>query len=454
MAYQTLNPATGVLHSSFEPATDSAVDAAVESASNAYREWRSAATAARAAVAARAAELFRERAEDLADIITREMGKPKTQALLEVALTADIFDYYATHGEQFMRNERLTVSSGAAYVRTEPVGVLLGVMPWNFPYYQVARFAAPNLVLGNTIIIKHAANCPESSAAIEDVLIDAGLPAGGYRNLYATHAQVGRIIADPRVQGVSVTGSEKAGAIIAEQAGRHLKKVVLELGGNDPFIVLDDHELDATIAHAVGGRLYNAGQACTSPKRFIVVESVYDRFVHGLQSALRALEPGDPELAETFVGPVVSADARDELLEQIEDAVDHGATLLAGGEPLPGPGAFLSPALLTNLTPEARAWSEELFGPVMTVHSVADADAAIALANDSPYGLGAAVFGNDPELNIYVAERLEAGMVFIGANTSSIPELPFGGVKLSGFGRELGPRGMDEFSNKKLIRTA
>ncbi|HBR90322.1 MAG TPA: succinate-semialdehyde dehydrogenase, partial [Microbacterium sp.] len=330
---------------------------------------------------------------------------------------------------------------------------LLGIMPWNYPHYQVARFAAPNLALGNPVIVKHAANCPRSAAAIDALLRDAGLPAGGYTNVYATHDQVSAMIADRRVQGISLTGSERAGSIVAEQAGRHLKKVVLELGGNDPFIVLDGNEISATVEAAVKGRMSNAGQACTSPKRLIVVDAVYDEFVSAFRERLLSVVPGDPLDPATNFGPVSTAGARDELLGQINDAVAQGAVLHLGGDVVDRPGSYLQPTMLTDVTPSMRAWSEEMFGPVATIFRVADADAAIELANDSPYGLGASIFGSDPEQNRYVAERLEVGMVYIGSNTESEADLPFGGVKLSGFGRELGPRGMEEFANRKLIRS-
>ncbi|MET8427643.1 NAD-dependent succinate-semialdehyde dehydrogenase [Nocardia sp. NPDC004860] len=454
LAYETVNPATGEPVRRFEHATDEQVSAAINHAAERYRLWRHAPLAERTTVLTRAAHLYRERAEELAGLVSLEMGKPISQARGEMAVSADIFDYYATNAAEFTAEQQLSVrSGGTAVVRTEPIGVLLGIMPWNYPHYQVARFAAPNLALGNTILIKHAANCPQSAIAIEELLRDAGLPEGAYINLFATHDQVSRIIADPRVAGISLTGSERAGAIVAEQAGRHLKKVVLELGGNDPFIVLDDHDLRETARAAVTGRMSNAGQACTSPKRFIVLDAVYEQFVAAVEEEIRAIEPGDPLDPTTRFGPVSTFSARAELLEQIEDAVAGGATLRSGGHAVDGPGSYLAPTLLTDLTPGMRAWSEELFGPVASIFRVADIDAAIELANDSPYGLGAAVFGRDTEQTRYVAERLEAGMVYVGGNSDSEADLPFGGVKRSGFGRELGPRGMDEFANKKLIRT-
>jgi succinate-semialdehyde dehydrogenase/glutarate-semialdehyde dehydrogenase len=326
-------------------------------------------------------------------------------------------------------------------------------MPWNYPYYQVARFAAPNLMLGNTILLKHARNCPESALAIQEIFDDAGLPPGVYQNLFATNGQIADLIADPRVQGVSLTGSERAGAAVAEVAGRNLKKFVLELGGSDPFIVLATDDLDATVRDAVGGRMSNAGQACTASKRFIVVEELYEAFVEKFTARMAAIVPGDPLDRATRFGPVSSRAAAEELIGQVRDAVDKGATLRTGGELLDGPGAFVQPTVLTDVTPQMRAYSEELFGPVAVVYRVRDADEAVELANSSPYGLGGSVYSPDVSAAQALADRLETGMVFINAVADSQEDLPFGGVKRSGVGRELGRFGMEEFVNKKLIRT-
>ena len=451
--YATISPATGEELATFEAASDAEVLTAIAEANEQYRRWRGADIAERKAVLLKVASLYEERKDELARIISIEMGKPVSQGMGEVQITADIFRYYANNAEEFMRDQQLSpAGGGTAVVRTESIGVLLGIMPWNYPYYQVARFAAPNLMLGNTILLKHAANCPQAALAMQQIFDDAGLPAGAYTNLFATHAQISTMIADPRVQGISLTGSEAAGAIVAEQAGRNLKKVVLELGGSDPFIVLDDSNLEETVKAAVGGRMSNAGQACTSPKRFIVVDSVYDRFTELYKAGIAQIEPGDPLSTETRFGPVSTPQARAELLEQINDAVEKGASLLNGGKAVDGPGAYLEPTLLADLKPGMRAYGEELFGPVAQIYRVADADEAIELANSSVYGLGAAVFGSDAAQTRYVAEKLEAGMVFINSNSDSEPDMPFGGVKRSGFGRELGPMGIEEFANKKLIR--
>jgi succinate-semialdehyde dehydrogenase/glutarate-semialdehyde dehydrogenase len=451
--YATINPATGETLKTFEAASDADVRNALDQAAERYRAFKATDLETRKQLMLRVSDLYLERRQELAQLISLEMGKPVQQALGEVQIASDIYRYYAENAEQFTRDEELTpAGGGSAIIRTEPIGVLLGIMPWNYPYYQVARFAAPNLMLGNTILLKHAANCPQSALAMQQIFDDAELPSGCYTNLFASHEQISTIIADPRVQGISLTGSERAGAHVAEQAGRNLKKVVLELGGSDPFIVLDDHNLDDTVKAAVNGRMSNAGQACTSPKRFIVLDAVYDRFVELFQERVARITPGDPLNPETRFGPVSTKQARAELLEQIHDAVEKGASLLSGGNAVDGDGAYLEPTLLSDLTPEMRAWGEELFGPVAQVFRVHNADEAIALANSSVYGLGAAVFGADDKLTQYVAEQLEAGMVFINANSDSEPDMPFGGVKRSGFGRELGPHGITEFANKKLIR--
>ncbi len=452
-AYKTVNPATGETLKEFPLATADEVEEALAASQLAFQAWRTAPVEARTKVIARVAGLYRERQDELARLIATEMGKPVTQARGEVQLVADIYDYYATEGPGFLRDEPLEVrGGGSAVVRSAPIGPLLGIMPWNYPYYQVARFAAPNLVLGNTILLKHAGNCPQSALAIEAIFKDAGLPEGAYTNLFLDNEQVAEVIADPRVQGVSLTGSERAGAAVAEVAGRNLKKYVLELGGSDPFIVLDADDLDATVKAAVGGRMGNAGQACTASKRFIVVEDLYEPFVEQFTARMAKIKPGDPLQDGTRFGPLSSQSAADGLIEQIQDAVDKGATLRTGGHHVDGPGAFVEPTVLTDVTPDMRAFSEELFGPAAVVYKVASAEEAIELANGSPYGLGGSVFSADVEKAQEVADRLDTGMVFINSVAETQADLPFGGVKRSGVGRELGRFGMDEFVNKKLIR--
>ncbi|HET8879434.1 MAG TPA: NAD-dependent succinate-semialdehyde dehydrogenase [Arthrobacter sp.] len=452
--YKTVNPATGETEKEFPLATTAEVEAALAAAQQAFLEWRKAPVEDRTKVIARVAELYRERQDELARLIATEMGKPLVEARGEVQLVASIYDYYATEGPEFLKDEPLDVKGGGdAVVRSTPIGPLLGIMPWNYPYYQVARFAAPNLVLGNTILLKHAGSCPQSALAIEAIFHDAGLPQGAYTNLFLDNDQVAEVIADPRVQGVSLTGSERAGAAVAEVAGRNLKKYVLELGGSDPFIVLDSNDLDATVKAAVGGRMGNAGQACTASKRFIVLEDLYEPFVEKFTERMARIKPGDPQQEDTRFGPLSSQSAADGLVEQIQDAVDKGATLRTGGHHVDGPGAYVEPTVLTDVTPEMRAFSEELFGPAAVIYKVASVEEAIDLANGSPYGLGGSVFSADTAKAQDVADRLDTGMVFINSVAQTQADMPFGGVKRSGVGRELGRFGMDEFVNKKLIRT-
>jgi len=326
-------------------------------------------------------------------------------------------------------------------------------MPWNYPYYQVARFAAPNIMIGNTMLLKHAPQCPESALAMERIFHDAGLPADGYINVFATNEQVADIIADPRICGVSVTGSERAGTAVAAIAGQNLKKVVLELGGSDPFIILDTDDLAKVVDEAVGARMENGGQACNAAKRFIVAEAIYDEFVEQFTAAMASWKTGDPTDPDTSYGPLSSEQAARNLQEQVDDAVSKGATVRTGGRRVSGPGAFFEPSVLTDVVPEMRAYREELFGPVAVVYRVANVDEAVALANDTPYGLGASVYSANEELALDVADRLDTGMVWINAPEGGGAELPFGGTKRSGVGRELGPYGIEEFVNKKLIHT-
>jgi succinate-semialdehyde dehydrogenase/glutarate-semialdehyde dehydrogenase len=450
--YAVVNPATGEKVASYDTVTDAQVDQALAAAQSAYEAWRAVPVAERAAMVGRAAELHRERRQELADLIVREMGKPKGAALGEVDFAADITQYYTDQAEAITADQPLKIlGEGTAIVRRSPLGVLLGVMPWNFPYYQVARFAAPNLILGNVIIIKHASQCPESAAALEQIYRDAGLPAGVYQNIYASTDQVAAMIADPRVQGVSVTGSERAGAAVAEIAGRHLKKVALELGGSDPFILLATDNLDAVAEAAAAARLDNTGQSCNAAKRFIVVDELYDDFVAKFSAAMSASQLGDPTAEETALGPLSSLEAATRVEDQVNRAVSQGAKKVIGGD---RDGAWYPPTVLTDVTPNMDAYREEFFGPVGVVYRVADEDAAVKLANDTPFGLGSYVYSTDPEQAARVADRIEAGMVYVNCVLADSPELPFGGVKRSGTSRELSLLGADEFVNKKLIRTA
>ncbi len=444
--YAVIDPATGDVVKEYPTATDDQIEAAVSAAAKAFKEWSKTTTVAqRAELIRKVAALHNERKDELAKIIQREMGKPLDQSVGEVEFSASIYEFYADNAEKFLADEPIDLldGEGSALIRRGPVGVLLGIMPWNYPYYQVARFAGPNLVLGNTIVLKHAPQCPESAAALAQIFTDAGYPEGAYVNVYATNEQIADAIADPRIQGVSLTGSERAGAAVAEIAGRNLKKVVLELGGSDPFILLSSDDLDATIEAAVDGRFENTGQACNAAKRIIVAEGVYDEFLDKFTAKVLAKADG--------LAPLSSVAAAERLEEQVQRAVQAGAALTSEGE---RNGAFFPPGVLTGLSPDSPAAKEELFGPVATVYKVADEDAAVELANDTPFGLGSYVFTTDPEQAKRVADKIEAGMVFVNAVGAEGAELPFGGVKRSGFGRELGRFGIDEFVNKKLIRIA
>ncbi len=453
--YATVDPSTGETVREFATMSDAAAAQALDRASEAYRSWREADMADRAAVLSRVAELHREHADELAELMTLEMGKPIAQARGEVELSAKIYEYYAARGPGFLADEELDIAgSGRALVRTAPIGPLLGIMPWNFPYYQVARFAGPNLVLGNTILLKHAGNCPQQAQRIHEIMSAAGAPDGVYQNVFANTEQVATMIADPQLQGVSLTGSERAGTVVGELAGRHLKKCVLELGGSDPFLVLPGADPEQAAAAAATGRFANTGQACTSSKRLIVESSLWDEFLDSFLAKTAEWESGDPRQDGTRLGPLSSNAAREELAAQVDDAVSKGAVVHTGGKVPEGDGAFYPATVLSGVTPQMRVYYEELFGPVAVLHRADSADAAIELANNSPYGLGSAVFARDEAEANAVADRLEVGMVGINTTVKTAPDLPFGGVKNSGIGRELGRLGFDEFANKKLIRIA
>lgn len=442
--YAVTNPVTGDVVKRYPTPADEDVERALAAAHEAYRQWSGKCTIDdRAASIRRVAELHLTRKDVLAQIIQREMGKPLEQAVGEVEFSAAIYQFYADNAARFLADEPIDLieGNGSAFVRRSAVGVLLGIMPWNYPYYQVARFAGPNLVLGNTIVLKHAPQCPESAAALQQIFRDAGLPDGVYVNVYATNDQVADVIADPRVQGVSLTGSERAGSAVAEIAGRNLKKVVLELGGSDPFIVLSTDDIHQTAQAAVAGRFENTGQACNAAKRIIVTAELYDDFLAEFTDQVLALTD--------TLAPLSSVAAAERLGEQVDRAVAEGARLTSIGQ---RSGAFFPPGVLTEVLPHSASYREELFGPVATVYKVADEAEAVEVANDTPFGLGAYVYTTDSEQARRVADRIEAGMVFINAVGAEGVELPFGGVKRSGFGRELGRYGIDEFANKKLIR--
>ncbi|HEY7631011.1 MAG TPA: NAD-dependent succinate-semialdehyde dehydrogenase [Thermoleophilaceae bacterium] len=450
--YAVIDPASGETIKEYPTISDDDLRGAIGRVDKAWHEWSATTTPEeRAALMGRVAELHTEQQDRLAEIITREMGKPIEAARGEVEFSAAIYQFYADNGAKLMGDTPIDLldGDGSAVVRRSSYGPLLGIMPWNYPYYQVARFAGPNLVIGNTILLKHAPQCPESAAAMEEIFHEAGVPKDAYINIYATNEQIEWVIADPRVRGVSLTGSERAGSAVAAIAGKNLKKVVLELGGSDPFVLLQTDDLDAAVQAAVDARLENTGQACNAGKRFIVVDELYEPFLEKFTAALTAVKPGDPTSPDTTIGPLSSTTATERLEGQVKRAIDQGATLVAGGK---RDGNFYEPTVLTDITPENDAYTEELFGPVASVYRVSDEDDAVRLANDTPYGLGSYVMTNDPDQAKRVADKIDAGMVFVNGVGIEGAELPFGGVKRSGFGRELGSFGMDEFVNKKLIR--
>ena len=454
-SYAVVNPATGEKVQEYPEITDQELDSAIGKAEDAHRSWAQTTTIAeRAAMIQKVADMHVERRETLAAIAVKEMGKPMEQALMEVDFCGDIYGYYAENAEEFLADEpiELLAGEGSALIRRTSMGPLLGIMPWNFPYYQVARFAGPNLIVGNTILLKPAPQCPESAEAIQQMYDDAGFPAGAYQTILATNDQIAEAIADPRVRAVSLTGSERAGAAVAEIAGRNLKKVVLELGGSDPFILLSADDLDEAVEAAVGARLDNTGQSCNAAKRFIVADDVYDDFLEKFTAQMTAASPGDPTAEGTEIGPLSSSTAAERLQDQLDRAVAQGAEVAAGGGERKD--NFFPTTVLTGITPDNDAYREEFFGPVASVYRVGSEEEAVELANDTPFGLGSYVFTSDPEQAQRIADKLDTGMVFVNGVGLDGAELPFGGVKRSGFGREMGKYGMDEFVNKKLIRVA
>ncbi|KRF22329.1 NAD-dependent succinate-semialdehyde dehydrogenase [Phycicoccus sp. Soil802] len=449
--YQVIDPATAEVVQTFPYATDADIAAALGAAAAAFESWRTFPLAERAAIVKRVGALFTERASELGALVTREMGKRPSSARDEASYCSTIFDYYTDHGPALLADRPLPGRDGAR-IQHLPIGPLLGVMPWNYPYSQVARFAAPNLLAGNTIVVKHAENCPTSALAIADLMREAGVPDGVYVNLFATHEQVATMVADPRVRGISLTGSERAGATVAEAAGRHLKKVVLELGGSDAYIILDTDDVATAAEQAWATRMANVGQACNSNKRIIVMDDIFEDFVATLVKQASAMTPRMPgDDSDKSYSPMVSRKAAETLLAQVHDAVAKGATLHIGGELCSEQGAYFAPAVLTGVTPRMRVYHEELFGPVAVVYEVSSDHEAVALANAVEFGLGGAVFSTDEERAAKVAAQLDVGMASVNAPACEGPDVPFGGTKRSGFGRELGPIGIYEFVNKRLF---
>ena len=451
MAYQSVNPYDGKILKTFEELTDKQLERAIETAATCFESWRHTTFAERAALVAKASAIMRARVDEFARPVTLEMGKLIDQARGEVMLSADIIDYYAKNAERFLAPEHLKPSSGEAEVESSPFGVLFGVQPWNFPYYQLARFAAPNLMAGNVVMVKHAGCVPQCAIAFERLWMEAGAPVGAYTNLLISHDQVNRVIDDPRIKGVALTGSVEAGKSVAGRAGQNLKKSTMELGGSDAFIVLEDADLDKTVKWAVWGKMNNTGQCCVAAKRFIVVEELADRFLGKFQTALAALKPGDPMDEATTLGPLSTEAALVQLLGQVEGAVANGATLVMGGKRIDRPGSFMQATILANIKPDNPAFREEFFGPVALFFRVKNEDEAVALANDSDFGLGGSVFTKDVARGKRVASRVDTGMMFVNHPTWTKPDLPFGGIKDSGYGRELSSMGIQEFVNKKLV---
>jgi len=454
MSYQSINPYDGRTLKTFAEITAPQLEAALAQASTCFAAWRKESFAARAAIVARAAAILHERVDEFARPMTLEMGKRINEARGEVEFSSKILAYYAQHAERFLAPVKLHPEFGEAHMESSPLGLVFGVEPWNFPYYQLARIAGPHLMAGNVLLVKHAGCVPQCAIAFERLWSEAGAPVGLYTNLLISHDQSDQVVDDPRIKGVALTGSVAAGRSLAARAGRNLKVSSMELGGSDAFIVLEDADLEKTVKWAVWGRMYNAGQTCCAAKRFIVVESVADAFLAKFRAALAALAPGDPMDEKTTLGPLSTESALQDLLKQVESAVAHGAKVALGGKRIERPGSFMQPTILTDVAADNPAFRDEFFGPVAMFFRVQDEDAAIALANDSDFGLGGSVFTRDVARGKRVASRVETGMMFINNISWSDADLPFGGIKNSGYGRELGDMGIQEFVNKKLVRTA
>ena len=453
-AYQSVNPFSGKTLKTFKELNDKQLETALKRAAICFEVWRHTTFAERALVAAKAAAIMRARVDEFARPMTLEMGKRIEESRGEVALSADIIDYYAINAERFLTPQKLNPRSGEAIIENTPFGVLFGVQPWNFPYYQLARFAAPNLMAGNVVMVKHAGCVPQCAIAFDKLWLEAGAPAGAYTNLLISHDQVSHVIDDPRIKGVALTGGLEAAKGIAARAGQNLKKSTMELGGSDAFIVLEDANLDQAVKWAVWAKMNNTGQCCVAAKRFIVVEKLADSFLDKFRTALAAFKAGDPMDNATTLAPLSTEAALVTLLAQIKRAVAHGASLLLGGKRIDRPGSFMQPTILSNIKPNNPAFREEFFGPVALFFRVKNEDEAVALANDSDFGLGGSVFTADVARGKRVASRIDTGMVFINHPTWTASDLPFGGIKNSGYGRELSSLGIQEFVNKKLIRTS
>ena len=452
MAYESVNPNDGKTLKTFPELSDAQLEKKISTAVETYKTWKKTTYAERAVIVAKAAELMHANVDKFAKHATIEMGKLINESRGEVKFSADILAYYAKNAERFLAPVKLEPIHGKAHMESSPIGVIFCVEPWNFPYYQLARVAGPHLMAGNTLVVKHAGCVPQCAIEFEKLWIDAGAPAGLYTNLFISHEQSDKVIDDPRIAGVALTGSVAAGRNVAARAGKNLKPASMELGGSDAFIVLEDADLDKTIPWAVWGRMYNAGQTCVASKRFIVVEEIADKFLAKFKTALEALKPGDPMDEKSTHGPLSTEAALVELLAQLDAAVSHGAKVAMGGKRLDRAGSFMETTILTDVKPDNPAFRDEFFGPVAMFFRVKDEEAAIALANDSDFGLGGSVFTKDTARGERVASRVETGMMFVNNIDWSDAELPFGGIKASGYGRELGDMGIQAFVNKKLVR--
>ena len=452
MAIATIDPATGKLIKSFPALTDREIDDKLEAASRAARSWRVAPLAERTAVVRRAGELLEERKAEYGRLMTLEMGKTYKSAVEEAAKCALGCRYYADNAERFLADQPVAADKERSFVAFEPVGVVLAVMPWNFPFWQVIRFAAPALTAGNVGLLKHASNVPQCALALEQLFEEAGAPGGAFQTLLIGSDAVEHVLTDDRVAAATLTGSEGAGSSVASIAGKHIKKTVLELGGSDAYIVMPSADIDAAARTAVTARTINNGQSCIAAKRFIVADSVADRFTRAFVDAMRALVVGDPMDERTNVGPLATLQIRDDLHSQVERSVACGATLLTGGKPCDGAGFYYEPTVLANVTPDMPAFREETFGPLAVIVRAKDADHAIELANGSRFGLGSAVWTRESAEIERFARSLDAGSVFVNGMVASDPRFPFGGVKKSGYGRELSTFGIHEFVNIKTVR--
>ncbi|WP_417389479.1 NAD-dependent succinate-semialdehyde dehydrogenase [Gimesia sp.] len=451
MAYVSINPLTNETLKEYDPLTQEQTVEAIEQADEAFDCWRHTSFDERKNLMLQYAAGLRERIDEYSRLITMEMGKRISESREEINFCAEIAEFYANGAEKFLADQPMEVDDADAYVQYAPIGVLLGIMPWNFPFYQVTRFAAPNIMAGNTVLVKHASNVPQCAQAIHDLFRDCGAPEGVFTNLFIPKEFVKSVIEDDRIQGVSLTGSDKAGAIVAGEAGHKLKRSVLELGGNDPFIVLEDADMEHVIKMAVQGRMTNTGQSCAASKRFIIVEKVADEFLSAFKEEMSKLKLGDPLDPETDVAPLSTEEAAVNLDEMVQKTINAGATVVLGGGRPDREGAFYNPTILTDITRDMPTYDQELFGPVASVYIVKDEKEAIQVANDSSYGLGGSVYTKDIDRARHVAEQVDTGMMFINQPTNSQAELPFGGTKHSGYGRELSHLGILEFVNKKLI---